>query len=349
MVKKRAHEVASFLACPSSKNYLVVLLYGPDRGLVSERATLFAKKSGMNLSSPFSTVYLDAADINRNPAILSHEALTFSLFDNGRLIWIRNGDAHKGLAHAIQGLLQKTHEKVFVLIEAGDLKKNTILRKTVEQNEKAVALPCYNDGAREINSLIKECLSTFQMSISQDAHEILQNHLGENRLTSRQELEKLCLYAKGKELISPEDVFEGVSNVSPRSQNEIIDAVISGNLPLFNQSFNRSLESKIPLFSILSAIQRQFQQLQEFRFTMDTTGKSASAIISEARHQIVLQRQPLMKQVILHWTSEDIIQAMKQLQNTLLNSRRNTELAKSIIRQSLITLTVQASKRKLHP
>ena len=46
MAEKKAHEVDAWLARPDPK-IAIVLIYGPDRGLVAERARLFAAKSGV--------------------------------------------------------------------------------------------------------------------------------------------------------------------------------------------------------------------------------------------------------------------------------------------------------------
>ncbi|RWB96656.1 MAG: DNA polymerase III subunit delta, partial [Mesorhizobium sp.] len=58
MAQKKGYEVDSWLARPDPR-ISVVLLYGPDRGLVAERAKAFAGKTGLSLDDPFSVVRLD--------------------------------------------------------------------------------------------------------------------------------------------------------------------------------------------------------------------------------------------------------------------------------------------------
>jgi len=342
VTQKKAHEVDNFLTRPS-RACPVVLIYGPDKGLVSERAHLFAKNTGTSTDDPFSTVHLDAADIDHDPARLGDEARTVPLFGGDRLVWIRNAGAQKGLTEAVRWLLQEPPRQAFVLIEAGELKKGTALRNAVEQAANAMALPCYSDDARSINHLIDEILSKFDLRISLDARDMLRAKLGADRLASRGELEKLCFYAKGKGIIRIEDIAEAISDVSALSQDEIIDAIISGNLSALNESFDRQQAGGTPLFLVLSATQRQLQQLQEFRFIMDTENKSAAAIVTGARPPVFFRRQKLVEQALLCWNADRLARAMERLHIAVLESRKHAELAPAIVRQNLMALTVEAA------
>ena len=60
MAQKKAHEVDNWLARPDPKA-AIVLIYGPDRGLVAERARAFAEKTGLPLDDPFTVVRLEGA------------------------------------------------------------------------------------------------------------------------------------------------------------------------------------------------------------------------------------------------------------------------------------------------
>ncbi|TIX18960.1 MAG: DNA polymerase III subunit delta, partial [Mesorhizobium sp.] len=55
MAQKKAYEVDGWLARPDQR-ISIVLLYGPDRGLVAERAKAFAGKTSLSLDDPFSVV-----------------------------------------------------------------------------------------------------------------------------------------------------------------------------------------------------------------------------------------------------------------------------------------------------
>lgn len=343
MAQKKAHEVDAFLARPA-RIYPIVLIYGPDKGLVSERAHSYAKVLNIPLDDPFSTIRLEAAEIESDPARLIDEAQTASLFGGDRLIWVRNAASGKGLADAIKQLSATTLEHTFIIIEAGDLKKGAGLRGTVEAAEKAIALPCYADDERSLDALIDKILSELHLAITLDARKLLRESLGGDRLASRMEIEKLCLYAKGKEQISVDDVIQAVSDVSTSTQDELIDAVITGNMSVFSSAFNRLLATGQPLFLMLAAGARTFQQLELLRETVEHGNKSVAAAVAGAKPPIFFRRQKAVEKAVDIWPLEAIQAAEARLQATVLKSRQNQHLDVAIIRQNLMALTVEAAK-----
>ena len=105
MAQKKAHEVDGWLARPDAA-IKIVLLYGPDRGLVSERAKLFAGKTGLPPDDPFSVVRLDASEVEQQPGRLIDEARTVPMFSDRRLVWVRNAGTGKALSEDVaRGLL----------------------------------------------------------------------------------------------------------------------------------------------------------------------------------------------------------------------------------------------------
>lgn len=341
MAQKKAHEVDAFLTKPA-RIYPIVLLYGPDKGLVSERANTYAKTLNIPLEDPFSTIKLEAADIDADPARLIDEAQTVSLFGGERLIWVKNALGNKGIADAVKNLSKINIEHTFIMIEAGDLKKGAALRTAVETAANAMALPCYSDDQRSLDALIDEMLTTFHLSITLDARKLLRESLGGDRLATRMEIEKLCLYAKGSEQISIDDVTQAVSDVSTSTQDELIDAMLTGNFSVFSAAFDRHLASGQPLFLALAAGERSFQQLELLRNAVEKENKSVTAAVASARPPIFFRRQKAIEKAVGLWPLEQIRSAQERLQAAVLKSRQNQHLDVAIIRQTLMSLTMDA-------
>ncbi|UGX85795.1 DNA polymerase III subunit delta [Phyllobacterium meliloti] len=343
MAQKKAHEVDSFLK-RLDRAYPIVLLYGPDKGLVSERAGSFIKLTGLSQDDPFAVIRLDADDIQAEPGRLSDEANTISMFGGERLIWVRNASGQKGLADAVTHLTKTPPVDTFILIEAGDLKKGAGLRGIVEQSASAMALPCYSDDAKGIDATIDDMLARNQLQITLDARNLLKESLGGDRLATRAELEKICLYAHGRERITIEDVRDIIGDVSATSYETIIDALMTGNLNDFTHAFDRVIGSGSSSFLILSSAIRQFQTLQSLRYGMETEGKNAGSAVAGARPPVFFSRRRLVETALQRWTTQTCAKAIERLQKTVLESRRNAALSIPIIRQSLIALAAEAAR-----
>ncbi|ATP13038.1 DNA polymerase III subunit delta [Bartonella henselae] len=344
MVQKKAHEVDHFLK-RFSRSFPIVLIYGPDRGLVCERVQHFIKLTQIAVEDPFCSVRLDAAEIDKDPARLLDEARTLSLLGGDRLIWVSNGANQKNFLDALKILIKEPPEKSFILIEAGDLKKGTGLRNIIETASIAMALPCFADDIRALDALIDEVLGHFKMTLALDARKWLLHHLGGDHLVSRSELEKLCLYTLEKKHIILEDVKAVVSDVSALSQDEVIDTVLLGDVAGFEAHFSRYATLQGALFFILSTAQRHFQQLQILRYQIDVEGKNMFTAISQAQPPIFFQRKKTIERALSYWGREQISYAMERIQHAVLESRKNPLLGEAIIRQALLRLAIVARRQ----
>ena len=79
MAEVKSHEFDAFVKRKPLPVRLF-LIYGPDRGLVSERAAALAAASGVDLTDAFSVVKLDAGEIGSQPGRLMDEMNAIGLF-----------------------------------------------------------------------------------------------------------------------------------------------------------------------------------------------------------------------------------------------------------------------------
>ncbi|TIT96928.1 MAG: DNA polymerase III subunit delta, partial [Mesorhizobium sp.] len=279
MAQKKGYEVDSWLARPDPA-MAIVLLYGPDRGLVAERAKTFALKTGLPLDDPFSVVKLDGAEVDRDEGRLLDEARTVPMFSDRRLLWVRNASGQKVLADDIKALTAEPAPDALILIEAGDLKKGTGLRAIVEAAGNAIALPCYADEARDLDTVIDDELRKAGMSMTLDARQALRRNLGGDRLASRGEIDKLVLYAHGKKEIDLDDVNALSGDVSGASFDGAVDAMLDGKVGDFDIAFTRHCASGGHPFLVLSSAMRQLQAIQVMRGQMESGGRNAASVVA---------------------------------------------------------------------
>jgi DNA polymerase-3 subunit delta len=90
MVAVKAADVDAFVARPEPVRR-VVLVFGPDAGLVSERVSAILKASVDDVNDPFALARLEGEDLAGEPARLIEEALTVPLFGARRAVWVKAG------------------------------------------------------------------------------------------------------------------------------------------------------------------------------------------------------------------------------------------------------------------
>src|SRR5260370_42250278 len=88
-MKLSAARVAAFLQRPN-REIRAVLLYGPDAGLVSERADAVARTICPDLKDPFRVADLSGSAVVTDPARLPDEAAQMSLIGGRRVVPARD-------------------------------------------------------------------------------------------------------------------------------------------------------------------------------------------------------------------------------------------------------------------
>ena len=343
MAQKKAHEVDSWLARPDSRTFLV-LIYGPDRGLVSERGKAYAQSTGLPLDDPFSVVKLDGPEVEKGDGRLSQEARTVPMFSDRRLLWVRNAAGQKGLANEVKALLAEPPRDATILIEAGDLKKGAPLRSAVETAEGSMALPCYADDGRDIEAVIDDELRKANLTMTLDARQALRRNLGGDRLATRAELHKLVLYAQGQSQISLEDVRLMTGDVSGHSLDEAVDAILDGRIEDFDTAFARHCQAGGQPFLALSGTMRQFHALHAMRGAMEEGSRNAASVVAGARPPVFFSRRKLIERTLERWNRQSIERALARLQNAVLQTRRRPELASALVRQALLGIAVESAR-----
>lgn len=346
MAQKKAYEVDGWLARPDPR-ISIVLLYGPDRGLVAERARAFAGKTGLKLDDPFSVMRLDAGEIDRDEGRLLDEARTVSMFAERRLLWLRNAGAQKRLADDIKLLVAEPPRDAIILIEAADLKKGVGLRAIVEGAASAMALPCYADGDKDIDAVVDAELSKAGMTMAHDARQALRRNLGGDRLASRGEIEKLMLYASGTGEITLEDVKAMTGDVSGQSFDDAVDSLLEGKVADFDAVFTRHCQGgSSQAFLVLSAAMRQFQAIRAMRGAVESGRQNASGAVAAQRPPIFFTRRGLMERAVDRWNSDSLARALARLQAAILHTRQRPELATALARQALLGLAIESARRQ---
>src|SRR6266849_6144908 len=124
-MKLSAARAAAFLHRPD-REIRAILLYGPDAGLVNERADAVARTICPDLRDPFRVADLSGAAVAADPARLADEAAQMSLIGGRRVVRVR--DAADRLARLFGGFLDTAPGDAFIVVEAGDLPASSSLR-----------------------------------------------------------------------------------------------------------------------------------------------------------------------------------------------------------------------------
>ncbi len=341
MVALKGAQIDAFMARPDPARS-IVLVFGPDAGLVRERAQALIGTAVEDPRDPFALARLEGDELAAEPMRLVEEASTIPLFGGRRAVWVKAGS--RNFAPAVEALIVAPSPDCLVVIEAGDLRRNAPLRALCERAQNAVALPCYVDAEREIGRLIDEEMREAGLTIAPDARAALIPLLGGDRLASRSEIRKLALYGRGRECIEFDDVMAVAADASALALDALIDAAFAGRTGEVETQLNRVRIAGTSPGSVVSAGLRQASMLHKARLAIED-GRTATSAFDAMVPPLHFSRRALVEAALRNWTSARLERAMMQLADASFDARRMSDLAETIAHRVLLALAVNARRK----
>jgi DNA polymerase III subunit delta len=341
VVALRGRDIDAFLAKPDAGRP-IVLLYGPDAGLVRERADALIASAIDDPDDPFSLVKLDGDELAAEPSRLVDEAMTVPLFGGRRAIRVRAGS--RNFAGGVDTLAEMPVKDCRVVIEAGDLRPESPLRKACERAKTAVAIGCYPDTERDLTKLIDDEMRTANLRIAPDARASLMSLLGGDRQASRNELRKLTLFAHGQGEVTLDHVMAVVADASEMKLDPIVDGAFGGRPDLVETEFGKAMVAGTYPGVIISAAQRHAAWLHKSALAV-AAGTPVSAILEGGFPRLHFSRKPAAEVALKNFSPARLLPIIDQLATAALDMRRQPSLAAAIAQRTLLSIAVNARRR----
>ncbi len=331
-------QIDPFLKSPDRKAR-VVLVYGPDDGLMRERAKTISKHIVEDLEDPFNVVALTTEILAEDPARLSDEANAMSMMGGGRLIKISNG-ADK-LTPLIKTYLEDPSQENLVVIEAGELGTRSSLRQLCEKSKNAAALPCYVEDERGMSNLVRESLSNAGFRIDHDAlHYFAANIMGD-RGRARNQIEKLITFMGNdkNKMITMDDVMTSCGDTGTATLDELIYAVTGGNAKTAMAAYNRLIGEGVAEIVILRTLQNHFRRLH-YTHSLMSQGNSVDQAIKSLQPPLFFKFVTPFKLQISKWKGQKLDSVMRKLTELEAQTKMTGTPVQTLCAQAILSLSM---------
>lgn len=321
----------------------LALVFGPDGGLVRERATAIARSVVPDLSDPFRVAELTGAALDEDPARLADEAAAISMIGGRRVVRLRDlTDKH---AKAIAAFLEEPAGDAMIVAEAGDLpSKRSALRNAVEDAANGAAIACYADDSSSLDDLIDAVLRKAGLSIDPGAQSWLIERLGADRALSRGELDKLVLYmGPDAKQVTLDDVRAAVGDASDIGIDDVVEACLGGDMARLERSLERCRQAGENAVVIVRAISRQVLQLQLARSLVDG-GTPTDHALMRLRPPVRFPRDRVFKAQLARWSAPRLADVVDLLIEAELDCKTTGNPADALTARALMRIANVAAR-----
>ena len=335
-MKLTARNIDAFIKTPDPAAR-VILVYGPDNGLMRERATALALTIVKDIADPFNVAALSTDILLDDPARLADEAGAISMMGGDRVIRVEN--AGDKLTPLIKTYLTNPSPTTLVILEAGELTTKSSLRKLCESAKNPAAIPCYVEDERDLGRLIRDTMQSHNLRIDNDAVAWLAANISGDRMKARGEIEKLALY-KGNENtpVSLADAQAACGESGARNLDDLIFSVGGRQSGKALKIYNQLQEEGVPFIVILRALQTHFRRLHATKARLQDGSDLQSALYALSPPPF-FKYEPLFREQVGSWSIPALDRVMSRLMDVEASCKRTGTPAETLVAQSLLGIS----------
>jgi DNA polymerase-3 subunit delta len=252
-------------------------------------------------------------------------------------------DAADRLTRILGGFLDTAVGDALVVVEAGDLPGSSSLRRVFESAPRAAAIGCYPDTARERGTVIADALRAHRITAGADAIRYLVEHLGNDRLVTRSEIEKLALYAGDGGRVELEDAQVAIGDNAAFALDDAVMAAAEGDVARLDRVLYRVFQEGESAVSVVRALLRHLHRLHALAVRL-AMGAALAEVLRAARPPIFYRQEDNFKRQLTLWTEAGLRAQLDRIAQAELHMKLTGLPAETICREALLAVAQAAGR-----
>jgi DNA polymerase-3 subunit delta len=332
-------QVEAFLRDPGPCR--VALLYGDDAGMIRDRGTALIRAVAGSLDDPFLVTELSRDEMGRLP----DEAASLSMTGGRRAIRMR--ETTDTAIAPVRTILRSGSTALVVLEAAASLPARSRLRTELEAAPDGVAIGCYPEEGRALETTIRDILGQADVSIEPDALGWLAGHLGADRAATRAELEKLALYAGPRGRVDLDAAMACVGDMAGLSLDDALFAATIGDVATADRALELAIAEGATPVQVLRAGIAHLQRLQRARMAMDEAGLSAAEAAKRLRPPIFYRRVAAFNRALGLWPGSSLAAALHGFAEAERGCKRTGSPDEALCRNAVLVVARRAAAARM--
>jgi DNA polymerase III subunit delta len=332
-MKLQFRQIEPFVKNPD-KTARVILIYGPDDGLMRERSKMIAHTIVKDVNDPFNVAVLSSDILIEDPTRLADEANAISMLGGGRLVRIEN--ASDKITTFVKLYLENPSPDSLVILEAGELTTRSSLRLLCEKHDKAAALPCYVEDERDLARLVRELLQTENIRADSDAVNWLASAIVGDRARARSEIEKLIIY-KGKDTapLTLEEAQAACGDSGAQDLEDLVYSVAGRQGAKAMDVYDHLTDEGVSFVPILRALQNHFRRLHITKARIEQ-GEDAFAAMKALTPQIFFKQENAFKSQLQNWSLPSLDRVLARLLDLEADCKKTNAPTETLCAQAVL-------------
>ena len=334
-MKIAPRQIASFIKNPDP-NMRAVLVYGPDQGLMRERAKIIGLTVLPDLNDPFNSITLTSEQLTNDPARLNDEANAMSMLGGQRLIRIT--ESSDSIVTFLKDYLKNPNENTLIICEAGELTPRSPLRQLFEKDENAASIACYVEDEINLSKTIATLLKEYNLTISQEALSWLAYNCSGNYQKTKQEIEKLVTFMGNEKHIEINHAQQCCGQVGEQSLDNLIYGIKNLSSEKVLRIYRSLTEEGVQVITIIRALQNHFRRLHYIK-TLSLHNNSIDQAMKTLSPPVFFKQETAFKYQLQTWNIGSLENIIHRLINLEIQCKRTSTLIETLCGQAILALS----------
>ena len=338
-MKANRAQIERALRNPGEQRFFLV--YGPDDSGSRALAKLLANAMGAEAER----VDLAGSELRGDPARLTDEAASISLFGGARYIFV-DPAGDESLA-AVEALLDAPAAGNPVVLVAGALKPASKLLKLALARPDALAFASYAPEGQDAERLAAELARSEGLIVRPDVARRLADSCAGNRAVLAQELAKFAAYLdaapeRPREL--DHDALDALGAAAEEGDlSRLVDSVGSGDATVLQAELLRLSSQGIEGVPLIRAVLRRMSLLARMRAQVEA-GSSADAVMASQGKSLFWKEKPAVTRQLGRWRSDLLAKSVARLVDAERQLKASGGLGPTAVDEELFAICRQAAR-----
>ena len=317
-----------------STQFLNILIYGPNEGLVKDQIEKLIKN--YLSQDEYEEISFNGKDLDDDPGSLEAIIRSVSMFFKNKIV-IADGIKDKHLS-IIEEIVLKAPEQGVLIIREGSLSKSSKIRKFFEEHKTCLSLPCYEDDSRSIMKNIEEFTRKNKFELNRDIKNYLLQSLSNDRMISKRELEKIeIFYKNSNSKIKLEEIKILLNDSSSQNLNKMNEHVMFGNTSKSSKIINKLLSEGTSPISLVRSLINYLLRVQQTKIEMKK-GNNFDSSIKILKPPVFWKDKDNFQKHCFKWPLRSIESSLNRLLETEITCKLNSKLANINCEKSILLI-----------
>ena len=328
------------------QNYKVILLYGPNLGLVNLLYNKTIISLNIDINDPFNVTKINGTEFKESPFILEDNINTFNILTEKKFILLDllHISINKNIENIVLNSIVSNDVNYLLIIKAGNIGSQNKLVKHFENSGNSVLTVCYEENANEIKNNISNILIKHKINFSNEFISNLSSLFNTDSLYNKMEIDKLESFLINNKNVTEHILLNFLLINENINLNKVVNSCLNGetreSLFYLDKIYDKS-NSNIILIKMFG---KHFKTLEKILLS-NQHGKSLAESINNLKPPVFFKDKPLFLSQCKLWSFKKINLIQKRLIDLELKTKIGLYPEKTLLSQFILSASFLAQKK----